>query len=255
MALVAAAVHGLVLPPRLALPLTKSVADATFHAHAIAWASRIVVADPALLAQTVAASRRPRAPHESAPRCSAADAGIQRTITFTGCGGLYVYLFGVAAYIQQNFEWDADAIAVASASAGAYPAYLLNAGIDIESFHHAENRQFLATVNAASRDGRRAALGRWNEVLALKWREAVTGRLAVHEMERLLHRRHFVSLTVLPTLENALVGEFDSTDDLFEGFIASGYLPLYDRHGRLGGLQALDPSTSGWPSRCLLAAR
>mgnify|MGYP006091599569 CR=1 FL=1 len=258
---------GLLSPPRS--QMSAQIADASFHARAIASASRIVVSDPALLVKSIAATRRARShpPPEVAagmPRTdsspvlfclasersafeflvrigcpetgwsSAADAGVDRTITFTGCGGLYVYLFGVAAYIQQKFEWDPATTAFASASAGAYPAFLLNAGIDIESFHHNENRAFLAAVDAPPRDGRVSALGCWNEVLAREWRASVIGRLTSEEISQLLQHRHFISLTRLPTLENVLISSFDSIDDLVDGFIASGYLPLYDRDGKLG---------------------
>ena len=48
-----------------------------------------------------------------------------------------------------------------SASAGAYPAFLLASGLDIEAFHHSANREFIEAVAASPhRDGcRRCAAG------------------------------------------------------------------------------------------------
>ena len=71
---------------------------------------------------------------------STAPVGIERSVTFTGCGGLYTYLFGVAAYLQRNFDVSAPSTVFASASAGAFPAFLLAAGIDVEEFHLTSNR-------------------------------------------------------------------------------------------------------------------
>lgn len=158
-----------------------------------------------------------------------------RQLTFTGCGGLYTYLFGVAAYIQQNFDWDASSTVFASASAGAYPAFLLASGIDVESFHHTSNRRFLEAVDALPpRDSRSAPLGTWNDAIKEHIIPAITSRLSAEELARVLRRKHYLSLTMLPSLENRLVSEYSSVEDLVDGFIASGYIPIYDRRGRLG---------------------
>ena len=127
--------------------------DALFVGRALA-SARGIVLDPALVAHTAyqgwKAGSRPVAPPTGLAR-SASDAGVRRTITFTGCGGLYVYLFGVAAYMQQNFAWDPSSTAFASASAGAYPAYLLAAGVDVEAFHQSANRAFIEAVGKHAR--------------------------------------------------------------------------------------------------------
>ena len=205
--------------------------EAAFTSRALASASRCVVKDPALLAQTIAVARS----RQSVPPTAAVTAGVgavQRQITFTGCGGFYTYLFGVAAYIQQNFEWEDVSTIFASASAGAYPAFLLAAGIDVEAFHRGPNRDFLAAVYSPPRDSRAVALGKWNDAIREHFTRAVI-QLAGPDAHLKVQHRHYISLTEFPSLENALVCDYASVEDLVEGFIASGFLPLYDRRGRL----------------------
>ena len=214
-------------------PVRLALADAAFAGSAVASASRAIVLDPQLLAESLKSARAGALEATPQPRSQSCKK-VKRTITFTGCGGLWNYLFGVACYMQQNFEIDPSTTAFASASAGAYPAFLLAAGIDVEEFHHSANRQFIESVQEDLKDSRSAALGVWNDAIKEHFTPAVTSRLTPSELADVLHRRHYISLTRLPSLENELIGEFDSVDDLVEGFIASGFLPIYDRSGHLG---------------------
>ena len=119
--------------------------------------------------------------------------------------------------------------------AGAYPAFLLASGIDVEEFHRTANRDFIEAVSSSRhRDPRVSPMRIWNDVLREHWTRGITSRLGGAEIERLLDNTHFISLTRLPTLENELVGEFSSIHDMVEASIASGHIPIYDRHGRLG---------------------
>lgn len=116
-----------------------------------------------------------------------------------------------------------------------YPAFLLASGIDVESFHHGPNKRFLNAVDSLPpTDSRSAPLGTWNDAIREHFVPAVTSLLSADEVATVCHRRQYISLTKLPSLENVLVGEFASVEDLVDGFIASGYLPLYDKKGRLG---------------------
>lgn len=237
----------IVLTPALALMFPyadmltapkQQLRDSLLISRSVVSMSRGAVKEPGLLVKTVQAARKKRRDVDAAPLTynNLIPPGVERTITFTGCGGLYTYLFGVASYVQQNFDV-ADSTVFASASAGAYPAFLLAAGIDVESFHRKENKAFLAAVEeerkSRSRDSRVAPLGIWNGVLEREWRSALLGRLDAAQIEHMLVNKHYISLTAMPTLENRLVGEFSSLDDLVSGFIASGFLPIYDSERRL----------------------
>lgn len=215
----------------------KTISDVKFAAHATAAASHSIISEPKTVARIMNLIPKKTPSNESffpLPLQHTAE-GIERCITFTGCGGLYTYLFGVAAYMQEAFTWDAETTAFASASAGAYPAFLLASGLDIEAFHHSANREFIEAVAASPhRDPRVSPMRCWNDVLRGHWRRGITSRLSEAEIERILHNKHYVSLTHLPTLKNQLVGEFNSIDDMVEACIASGHIPIYDRHGRLG---------------------
>ena len=108
-------------------PVRLALADAAFAGSAVASASRAIVLDPQLLAESLKSARAGALEATPQPRSQSCKK-VKRTITFTGCGGLWNYLFGVACYMQQNFEIDPSTTAFASASAGAYPAFLLAAG-------------------------------------------------------------------------------------------------------------------------------
>jgi len=188
--------------------------------------------DLSLLAQTAltpSTATRPVGVKECASQ-----AGVRRTITFTGCGGLYTYLFGVAAYMQQHFTWDPKSTAFASASAGAFPAFLLSANIDVERFHRTSNRRLIEAVaeQRAMYDGRTAPLGIWNDAVREHFSRALVDELgsAGHAA---IPSRHYISLTELPARTNELLHEYASVEDLVEGFIASAYVPIYDNAGRL----------------------
>ena len=57
----------------------------------------------------------------------------------------------------------------------------------------------------------------WNDVLKEHWTRAITSRLDDHQIRSLLHQRHYVSLTKLPSLQNVLVSEFCSIEDMVRG--------------------------------------
>ena len=99
----------------------KTIRDVHFAAHATAAASNSMLSEPKTVARILNVIPKKKTLLTTAtppPPRSAEHLGIDRTITFTGCGGLYVYLFGVAAYMQSAFTWDTNTTAFASASAG-----------------------------------------------------------------------------------------------------------------------------------------
>ena len=136
----------------------KTLADVRFAAHAASAASHSMISEPKTVARILNLIPRKALSMEeiesalspTSARSSAGSRRTEKTVTFTGCGGLYVYLFGVAAYMQSSFSWDPNTTAFASASAGAYPAFLLASGIDVEAFHHSANREFIEAVAASN---------------------------------------------------------------------------------------------------------
>lgn len=183
----------------------------------------------------------PRSVGASATPPPLSPAHVDQTVTFPGCGGLYTYLFGVAAYMQRNF--DLSRCAFASASAGAFPAYLLAAELDVEAFHHTANRELIESVRAApavprvlsraEATGRLDPLWTWNDAVRDQFLAAITSRLGLEQACSVAQHRHFVSMTELPTMENHLVSEFLDAEDLVDAFIASAFVPIYASGGAL----------------------
>ena len=229
------------------------MSDAALAAQALLVTARCLrPSELALAARSVAATQwkepspTPARPIEldSAKR-GPAPANVVRSVTFTGCGGLYTYLFGVAAYMQKHFDVCRADTVFASASAGAFPAFLLAAGLDVEEFHRTSNRELLNSVAASAaaedhgvfsqssaEDSRIRPLGRWNDAVREHFTRAIVARLG-EEAHRCVVERHFISLTELPELNNALVADYASVHDLVEGFIASAYVPIYTNDNQL----------------------
>ena len=229
----------------LALLAQASALDAVTKTRAraasLARESRV----PGTLVRAIARNPAYEAPPR-APRL--APAGVDVGVTITGCGGLYTYLFGVAAHIQAHF--DLSGAAFASASAGAFPAFLLATGIDVERFHRTHNKELLRDAHARAPDplsarrpdlaGRLGPLLCWNGLVKHHFSAALRANLG-DEGHAALRGRHAVSITQVVRddgdapwrLRNALVDDYASVDELVDAYIASAYVPLYDRRAEL----------------------
>ena len=184
---------------------------------------------PATLVRAIAKRPEWEAPTPRQPRL--APEAIEVGITVTGCGGLYTYLFGVAAYVQQHF--DLRGAAFASASAGAFPAFLLATGIDVERFHRTHNSsprrpRARAGPQGGGRPSRGAsALLGWNGLEA-----PARPREPGDDGHELLVGKHAVSITQVVRdgpapeprrFQNALVDDYVTTSPTY---IASATRPL-----------------------------
>ena len=160
------------------------------------------------------------------------------------CGGLYNYFFGVAFYLQEHFDVGPGSGTVfASASAGAFPAFALAAGLDVRDIFFIANRDLIESVGRAcaaedqhcptNKDGRLRPLGRWNVLVAEKFAAAAASRLGgSRNAAACVSGRLFVSVTSLPSGNNVLVSDFSDVDDMIGCFLASAYIPLYDASWR-----------------------
>jgi len=163
------------------------------------------------------------------------------------CGGLYNYFFGVACYLQDHFDVGPDSGTVfASASAGAFPAFALAAGLDVRELFFSANRALIEGVaEACSRDDphvyhhecRLRPLGRWNALVQGHFSAVAAARLGGSEQAAACVRgRLFVSVTALPSMTNELISDFADADDLIGCFLASAYVPVYDDRCRPAAL-------------------
>ena len=78
----------------------------------------------------------------TAPPFSVSSTGVTSQVTFSGCGGLYCYFFGVAAYIQRHYNTSGTVFA--GASAGTFPGTVAIARSSLPatcltSHHHRHN--------------------------------------------------------------------------------------------------------------------
>ena len=108
-------------------PVRLALADAAFAGSAVASASRAIVLDPQLLAESLKSARAGALEATPQPRSQSCKK-VKRTITFTGCGGLWNYLFGV----RHAAEFEIDPSTTALPARPSVSGLLLAAGIDVE---------------------------------------------------------------------------------------------------------------------------
>ena len=135
-------------------------------------------------------------------------------------------------------------------------------GIDVERFHRTHNFELLRDAQARAPDplaarrpdlaGRIGPLLGWNDLVRRHFSGALREELGEDGHERLVGK-HAVSITQVVRdgpapgpwrLQNALVDDYASVDDLVDAYIASAYVPLYDARGemttRFRGLRSFD---------------
>ena len=145
-------------------------------------------------------------------------------LIFSGCGGMYSYNLGIASVIQENY--DLSNVVISSASAGCFPAMALVLNINILEYFDIWNIKFLEEVNTHLF----GAIGVWNKI-AKKWILKF-----LNEDENIYKKaksRLFCSITTCnyftkPHLENMVISDWKSNEDLIDGMMSSAFIPFFD---------------------------
>jgi hypothetical protein len=151
---------------------------------------------------------------------------IKAKIVFSGCGGMYHYISGIASVIQEQF--DLTDVIITSASAGCFPAVLLALNINIIEAFNNWNIPFLKEVNSYLL----GSLGIWNSIVK-KWTIKYLNddkdyyKKAINKLFCSITTVNF-SLTKKPIFENILVSDWKSNEDLVDGIMSSAFVPLFD---------------------------
>jgi Patatin-like phospholipase len=136
-------------------------------------------------------------------------------VVFDGCGGLYSYMLGITAELQQRH--DLSGTRFLTASGGSVSGLLLAAGIDAERFHLDCNRSMLEDCRAHATgflfNIRVSADRHLREFLPPAAFEMCTERL-------------LISLTTLPGLRNEVVSSYRSNEELVDCMMATMFWPL-----------------------------
>jgi len=146
------------------------------------------------------------------------DEKIKKQLVFAGCGGMYHYILGIASVIQKNFVLGPEII-ISCSSAGCFPALLLILDMDIDKMFESWNVPFLQEVYSL----RLGALFHWNNIVR-KW---TLPKLDDTAFER-ANSRLYCSLTSFPDFNNHIITDWKSNQDLVDGIMASGFIPLFD---------------------------
>lgn len=137
-------------------------------------------------------------------------------IGFGGCGGMYNYFLGVASVLQE--EYDLENVIFSGVSAGCFPAMVLALGMDVKEFFFKENLPLIERAAACSFAG----LGKWIPLV----RANTLAMLPPDAFERVDKKLYF-SITEVPSLTNHVLTTWTSNEDMVDGMLCSGHVPLY----------------------------
>lgn len=141
--------------------------------------------------------------------------------SFSGCGFLGVYHLGVAACLKQHVSDLLEDCKIAGASAGAFVACCLLTGCSIDKCTHyvldlvsqAESQPILGPLHPRFKliSGLQESM---QQILPADAYKLASGRL-------------FISLTRYKDLQNVIVSEYASNDELISALLCSGFVPFY----------------------------
>lgn len=147
---------------------------------------------------------------------------IKAQLVFSGCGGLYNYELGIASIIQEKY--DLSNVVISSSSAGGFPALLITLEMNIMDLFENWNIPFLKDVNTYFF----GAIGIWNNIVR-KWTLPKLQKDAyIKAKNRLFCSLTEVSFTNKPHFTNHIITDWKSNEDLFDGIMASAFIPIFD---------------------------
>jgi len=144
---------------------------------------------------------------------------IKAQIVFSGCGGMYNYVLGIASIIQENF--DLTNVVIGSASAGCFPGLFLGLDLDIVELFETFNIELCSKVNSY----RFGAIGVWNTIV-----KYYTMKKLPYDAYKRVSNKLFISLSKISlfSLSNCIVSNFTSNEDLVDCIMASSFVPIFD---------------------------
>ena len=145
-------------------------------------------------------------------------------ICFQGGGGFYNYYFGIACYIQENYNL--DEIIFSGVSAGSWPALFLAAKINIRENYFKLNEKI---IKDTSKKKILKTPFRWNKCIERQCKKYFDESLLDHIDSNL-----FVSLTEkhkFLKFRNVLIDNFNSKDELIDTCSASTHIIVYNNVG------------------------
>ena len=147
---------------------------------------------------------------------------IKAQIIFSGCGGLYNYILGIAYIIQIFFDLT-DVIFICS-SAGCFPGLLLALDMDILEYFEKMNIPLLKEVNSHFF----GAVGVWNDIVRRNIKKHLPKNAYILLKERLYCSMTRVSLKK-HLFKNYIITNWKNNSDLIDGIMASSFIQIFDK--------------------------
>ena len=140
-------------------------------------------------------------------------------IHFGGCGGSYSYLFGLATYLQQNY--DLSDVIFSGISAGNIMCVLCILNIDIEKMHELINIPLLIKLQNYKLKAFCNFIPEIKQIMLKILNEDKNNY-------RKITNRLFINITHIPSFRNRIISEFYSNEDLVDCIMASCHIPFYN---------------------------
>ena len=146
---------------------------------------------------------------------------IKKQVVFTGCGGMIAYYFGIAKYLQENY--DLDNIIFGGVSGGAIVSTFLSLNHDLEKIYLSASEYLCSELNKSNT----GAL--FNTIDIIK--SYLTNYFDVNcdsDIYTKLNNNLFISVSFVYPKQNTIIYKWDSNHDLINCITTSSSLPLLD---------------------------
>ena len=137
-------------------------------------------------------------------------------IVFGGCGGLYSYYMGFVHVLQQYIDF--KNIIFSGTSAGSFIGLCCALDLNMEYIFKYHNMQILEKLEQTYT----GPYFNWYNI----YYSQILSFLKKDDYKK-LNNRFSYSITEFPSLKNKIIYQWDSNEDLVNGLIASGYIPIY----------------------------
>jgi hypothetical protein len=141
-------------------------------------------------------------------------------LCFTGAGGFYPYICGIAHYIKENYKL--DNVILSGASSGCLSALFLAINCNIEKLFFKTNNAILNDLNKTNL----TPFNVWNDYAKKHCYKELDENSYKFANDKL-----YISLTNVNNFfrpRNELINRWTSTADLTECIISSCFIPIYD---------------------------
>lgn len=146
---------------------------------------------------------------------------LKKQVVFTGCGGMIAYYFGIAKYLQENY--DLDNIMFGGVSGGSIIATFLGLNEDIEKIYLSASKYLCSELNKSNTGALFSTIDIMKSYLVNYFNENCDSNIYTK-----LNNNLFISVSFIYPKQDTIIYDWNSNSDLINCITTSCSLPLLD---------------------------